>query len=230
MKKYSKDFGNKEFLLNYTNRRWGLTKTTKVGEVMALIRECQPKTFEEWTECYFNNAYTNTKRPIKITKKSLYELGERLYTKLKEIVIPQIKDAIETLTFDDCIDYVYSLTINRTYDGFITEKSVVYDNLAKKFVDITFEESTPELDHAGDIDYIGKINGKAFGLQIKPVTANANLGNYDVSARMEQSFRDFENKYGGKVFIVYSINDKIANEDIYDKIAQEIDRLKNASS
>jgi len=23
MKKYSKDFGNKEFLLNYVNRRWG---------------------------------------------------------------------------------------------------------------------------------------------------------------------------------------------------------------
>lgn len=31
MKKYSKDFGNKEFLLNYVNRRWGLTKTNKVG-------------------------------------------------------------------------------------------------------------------------------------------------------------------------------------------------------
>ena len=85
MKKYSKVFGNKELLLNYTNRRWGLTKTTKVGEVMALIRKCQPKTFEKWTQWYFDNAYTKTKKPIKITEKTLFELGERLYIKLKTL-------------------------------------------------------------------------------------------------------------------------------------------------
>ncbi len=226
MEKHSIDFGNKEFLLNYTNRRWGLTKTSKVGEVMALIRECQPKRYEEWKEWYFGNAYTKTKIPSKISEETLKELGERLYVKLTEIVIPQIKDSIEKLTYEDCIDYVFNLTINRTYDGFITEKSVINDNLAKHFKEVTFEESTPELDHAGDIDYIGKVKTKAFGLQIKPVTANANLGNYDVSARMEQSFRDFEEKFGGKVFIVFSVNDKVANTDVYDKIGQEIERLK----
>lgn len=155
------------------------------------------------------------------------ELGERLYCKLTEIVIPQVKDAIQNLTYEDCIEYIYNLTINRTYDGFITEKSVVHDNLAKHFPDVIFEESDPELDHAGDIDYIGKIEGKAFGLQIKPVTANASLGNYDVSARMEQSFRNFEEQFGGKVFIVYSINDKIENKEVYQKIEIEIKRLKN---
>lgn len=226
MKKYSKDFGNKEFLLNYTNRRWGLTKTTKVGEVMALIRDCQPKSNEEWQEWYFGNAYTKTKKPVKVTQETLKELGERLYSKLTEIVVPQMKGAIKNLTYEDCIQYVYNLTINRTYDGFIIEKSVVNDNLAKHFKDVIFEESDPELDHAGDIDYIGKVGSKAFGLQIKPVTANANLGNYDVTARMEQSFRDFEEKFGGKAFIVYSIKDKIANTDIYEKIDAEIKRLK----
>ncbi len=229
MKKHSKDFGNKEFLLNYTNRRWGLTKTTKVGEVMSLIRECQPKTFEEWENWYFQNAYTKTKARIKITEKTLTELGERLYSKLKEIVIPQIKDAIRNLTYDDCIEYVYNLTIKRTYDGFITEKSVVNDILGKHFTEVLFEESDPKLDHAGDIDYIGKVGKMAFGLQIKPVTANANLGNYDVSARMEQSFKNFEEKFGGKVFTVYSINDKIGNSDIYEKLSKEIERLKKAS-
>ncbi|MCK4661298.1 MAG: MjaI family restriction endonuclease [Bacteroidales bacterium] len=229
MGKYSIDFGNKEFLLNYTNRRWGLTKTTKVGEVMALIRNCQPKTYDEWKKWYFENAYTKTKTPTKVSEATLKELGERLYVKLSEIVIPQIKDAIKNLTYDDCLDYVFNLTINRTYDGFITEKSVINDNLVKRFKNVVFEESNPELDHAGDIDYLGKVNNKAFGLQIKPVTASANLGNYDVSARMEQSFRDFENKYGGKVFIVFSVNDRISNEDVYDKIEQEIERLKKAS-
>ncbi|MBA7603212.1 hypothetical protein ES703_10316 [subsurface metagenome] len=224
--KYSKDFGNKEFILNYVNRRWGLTKTAKVGEVMALIRECQPKTYDDWKVWYFKNAYTKTKNPSKVTEVVLQELGERLYIKLKEIVIPQLKDAIKTLTLQDCLNYVYNLTINRTYDGFLTEKSVVNDNLAKKFKEVSFEESNPELDHAGDIDYIGKVGEKAFGIQIKPVTVNANLGNYDITARMEQSFSNFEEKYGGKVFIIYSINDKIVNEDVYDKIEKEIKRLK----
>jgi hypothetical protein len=82
------------------------------------------------------------------------------------------------------------------------------------------------LDHAGDIDFIGKVGNLAFGLQIKPVTANANLGNYDVSARMQNSFRDFQEKYGGQVFIVYSVDDKIKNKDVYDKIKTEIERLK----
>jgi hypothetical protein len=35
---------------------------------MALIRECQPKTFEEWEQYYFEKAYTKTKVPVKVTK------------------------------------------------------------------------------------------------------------------------------------------------------------------
>ena len=225
-KTYGKDFGSKEFLLNYTNRRWGLTKTNKVGEVMSLIRQCQPKSFEEWHSWYFKNAATNSKQPIKVTKEILTELGERLYSKLNETVIPQITEAIRTLTLEDCVDYIYQLTIYRTYDGYLTEKSVVFDNLAKVFKDVTFEESDPELDHSGDIDFIGRVGDKAFGLQKKPVTVNASLGNYDVSARMQSSFAAFINKYGGQVFIIYSVEEKIRNGDVYDKIAIEIDRLK----
>lgn len=225
-KKYAKDFGNKEFLLNYVNRRWGLTKTSKVGEVMALIRECQPKSYEEWESWYYKNAFTKTKTPTKITPKVLVELGERLYTKLKEIVIPEINDAIRNLNLEDCIDYVKQLTLQRTYDGFLTEKSVVKDNLVHLFPDVQFIESDAELDHAGDVDYLGKVGDKAFGIQIKPVTANANLGNYSVSARMQSSFREFEKQYGGKAFIVFSIEDRIKNVEVVKLIKKEIERLR----
>lgn len=224
--KTSKNFGNKEFLLNYANRRWGLTKTGKVGEVMALIRQCQPKSLQEWEDWYFQNASTRTKNPQPVSRETLRELGERLYSKLVTIVFPQIKDTMHNITRQDCIDYIYNITINRTYDGYETEISVIYDNLAKEFPEVLFEESNPELDHAGDIDYIGKINGKAFGIQIKPITANASLGNYDVTARMEQSFQDFENTYGGRVFIVYSTDGRARNTDVYAMIANEIKRIK----
>lgn len=44
------------------------------------------------------------------------------------------------------------------------EKSVVNDGLAKTFPDVLFEESDPELDHAGDIDYVAKVGTYQFGI------------------------------------------------------------------
>ena len=225
-KKIAKDFGSKEIVLNYANRRWGLTKTKKVGEVMAMIRQCQPRTFQEWQDWYFKNAFTNTKQPIKMTKEILTELGQRLYEKITEIVAPQLREALATLTLQDCIDYIYELTIHRTFDGYLTEKSVVHDTLAKEFPDIVFEETNPDLDHAGDIDFIGKVGNRAFGLQIKPITAHASLGNFSVTARMEQSFRDFEKQFGGKVLIIFSVEDKIKNKEVIGHIRAEITRLE----
>lgn len=225
-KKFAKAFGSKEIILNYANRRRGFTKTNKVGEVMALIRQCQPRTFQEWQDWYFKKAFTNTKHPIKMTREILTELGQRLYEKITEIVAPQLREALATLTLENCIDYVYELTIHRTFDGYLAEKSVVHDTLAKKFPDIVFEETNPDLDHAGDIDFIGKIGNKAFGLQIKPITAQASLGNFSATARMEQSFRDFERQFGGKVFIVYSVEDRIHNKEVIDQIEAEIIRLR----
>lgn len=225
-KRFSLEFGKKEKVLNYACQTYQLSRPSKVGTVMALIRECQPNNFEEWEKWYFENAFTDAKNPIKITKEVLEELGERLYTKIKEVVIPEWTEAFYQLTQQDCIDYIYNLTINRTYDGFIREKSVIEDNLAKKFKEVNFIQSDPELDHAGDIDYLGFLNEKAFGIQIKPVTSRANFGNYSPSERMKASFDDFSEIYGGKVFLVYSIDDKIKNEDVIDEIAAEIERLK----
>jgi len=225
IKKYSKEFGKKEKVLNYACQTYQLSRPNKVGTVMALIRECQPKTIEQWEQWYFEKANTDGKIPTKITKDSLDELGERLYVKIKEIVIPEWTEAFNQLTLQDCIDYIHNLTINRTFDGFMREKSVIEDNLAKTFPIVKFEESDPELDHAGDIDYLGWVGQKAFGIQIKPVTAKANFGNYSATERMKASFSDFTNKFGGHVFVVFSIDDKIKNENVVDQIAIEIKRL-----
>jgi len=226
IKRYSKDFGKKERVLNYTCQTYQLSRPNKVGAVMALIRECQPKSFEEWERWYFENATTEGKTRTKITKEDLFELRERLYQKIKTIVIPEWTEAFNQLTLQDCIDYVYNLTVNRTYDGFLREKSVIWDNLAKRFPSVKFEESDPELDHAGDIDYLGWVGDKAFGIQIKPVTARASFGNYSPSERMKASFDEFTGKYVGKVFIVFSVDDKIANEEVIEQISDEIKRLK----
>jgi len=224
-KKVAKAFGKKEKVLNYTSNTYHLTRPKKVGAVMALIRECQPKTFEEWGKFYFEKAYTKTKKPIKVTKDILSELGKRLYEKITTVVIPEWTEAFSQITLQDCIDYVYEVTVHRTYDGFIREKSVINDNLAKKFPSVRFEESDSELDHAGDIDYIGWVGDKAFGIQIKPITAQSSFGNYSVSERMKASFEEFTEQFGGKVFIVFCEKEKIKNEEVIEQIAEEIKRL-----
>lgn len=226
MKKYSKEFGKKEKVLNYACQTYQLSRPNKVGAVMALIRECQPQTIEEWENWYFANAETAGKNNYKITKESLTELGERLYAKITEVVIPEWQEAFSQLTEQDCIDYIFNLTINRTYDGYIREKSVVYGGLALLFPELTFEESDPELDHAGDIDYIARIGDKAIGIQIKPTTAKANFGNYSPSERMKANFNVFTNQFGGKVFIVFSLDGEIANKDVVEEIRKEVERLK----
>ena len=221
------DFGKKERVLNYACQLYQLSRPNKVGAVMALIRECQPSTFEEWKEWYFENAYTDSKTPIKLSEDSLTELGERLYEKIQTFVIPDWQEVFSQLTLQDCIDYIYNLTINRTYDGYIREKSVVNDGLAKKFTNVIFKESDPELDHAGDIDYVAEVGNYQFGIQIKPVTANANFGGYSLSERMKASFHDFTEQYGGKVFVVYSQKGEIANKEVIDNIREEIERLRH---
>jgi len=229
-KKYAKPFGKKEKVLNYASNTYQLTRPNKVDAVMSLIRECQPKALEEWEQFYFEKAYTKNKEKIKITKEILEELGERLYAKITEVVIPEWTAAFNDLTLQDCKDYIYEVTIVRTYDGFLLEKSVINDGLSKIFPEVEFEESEAELDHAGDIDYIGKVGNKAFGIQIKPITANANFGNYKITERMSSSFKNFEKKYGGKVFVIFSTRtgDKkvIKNKEVIEEIKQEIIRLK----
>lgn len=225
-KRYSMEFGKKERVLNYACQTYQLSRPNKVGAVMALIRECQPQTIQEWEKWYFENAKTDGKNAFKITRESLLELGERLYEKITEVVIPEWEEAFRQLTKQDCIDYIYNLTINRTYDGYLREKSVINDGLAKIFPNLSFEETDPELDHAGDIDYIAKIGDKAIGIQIKPITAKANFGSYSLTERMKASFSDFTDRFGGKVFVVFSLDKEIANKEVIEEIRKEVERLR----
>jgi len=88
-RKYAKSFGAKEKVLNYASNTYQLTRPNKVGAVMSLIRECQPSAFEEWESHYFKKAYTKSNQPVKVTREMLDELGERLYTKITEVVMPE---------------------------------------------------------------------------------------------------------------------------------------------
>jgi len=164
---------------------------------------------------------------LKLKPEILLELGECLHEKIKVTVIPEWQAAFQELTLKDCVDYIRNLAINRTFDGYLHEKSVINDGLVKIFPKVRFVESDTDLDHAADIDYLGFVGQFAFGIQIKPVTVKSNFGNYSPTERMRANFKDFEEKYKGKVFVVYSLYGEIANNEVISQIENEIKIIEN---
>jgi hypothetical protein len=218
-------FQGKEHVLNYTAQRYGLTRPSRVGPVMELIRRCEPQTFKDWEDFYWENAFTKKADTEKVDKELVTDLGKRLFEKIHTVVIPEWQKAFEEITEEDCVEYIVDVTIRRTFNGYFREKSVVYDNLAKVFPQLVFEESYGDLDHAGDIDYIGKVleTNKIIGIQIKPITANIAFGGYSISDRMKKNLNYFEKEYAAKAFVIYSEKEKIVNKDVVDEIRKYLE-------
>ncbi len=166
------------------------------------------------------------------------QLPERQKIKLtkkleKEVIDSKLSDILKSVQAyespQEIIDQEVETVRQELYDRFANETSIVNDVLAKVFPEVIFEECDTDLDHTCDVDYIGKVGTKAFGIQLKPVTANTNFRSFKPSERMQANFESFEEKYGGKVLIIFSTKVKtkkeIQNKDVIAEIAKEIERL-----
>ena len=109
----------------------------------------------------------------------------------------------------------------------IHEKSVVNDVLAKLLPNILFEECKPELDYAGDVDYVAKLGNSQFGIQVKLIKADDNYEGHSRSGWIQASFNEFTEKCGGKVFVVYNRKGEMANTEVIESIRKEISRLQS---
>jgi hypothetical protein len=115
----------RETLLNYGMNRWCLNKASSVGPTSELIRHCSPTSFEEWEKYYFTNAAQKKKFGSRITKEYIEDLGKKLYIKLSEVV----RNELESIQEEECIDYAYNLVLNRTYEGYRSEIDTIYGQL-----------------------------------------------------------------------------------------------------
>ena len=207
----------KEWILNSAINRWGLQKKRMVGAVSDEIRKCSPKTVEEWEIYYYQNVYP---------KEHLIEIGKKLYVKITEVVRAEIYE----ITEEDCINYVINLVINRTFDGYVTEKKTVYEQL-QDILGIKIEPAPDEWDRLFNVDFFIKINEKYIGLQIKPASYPYIPEMINERKNQEVTHKKFTSKYGGKVFYIISVKDgnnkKIYNTEVIDEIKEEIRRLEN---
>lgn len=218
----------KEWILNMATNRWGLNKKDSVGPVSYWIRECSPKTEGEWESFYYKklSEMLNGKGINLSPREYIQDLGQKLYTKITEV----IQAEIEEVTEKDCLQYIYDLVINRTFEGYQTEIKTIYGQL-QQILRVSIQPAPDEWDRLYNVDFYIEINGKYIGLQIKPITYEQTPEIYKWKDWLKKTHNRFETDKGGKVFTVFSIKkgDKkiIYNTEGIEEIKKEIERLKN---
>jgi len=207
----------KEWILNSAMNRFQLNFKRNVGPTSESIRQCAPKTIEEWREYYFKHVRS---------KEHIESLGKKLYVKITEV----IQAEVEEITEQDCIDYMLQLVINRTFDGYMTEIKTIYGQLEKE-LGLKIEPAPDKWDRLYNVDFFIKIRDKFIGIQIKPVNQGIQLSQiFKEKNLQEETHKKFTKAYGGKVFYIYSSKSGdrkvIVNKEVIDEIEQEIERLK----
>ena len=206
----------KEWILNQANMRWGLTKKNKVGPVSELIRKCSPKSLYSWEEYYYKNVYA---------KEHLEELGRRLYVKISEVCQAEI----ESITEEDCINFIVNLVVNRTYDGYQSEIQTIYGQLQDK-LGVKIEPAPDEWDRGYNVDFFIRVKDRYIGIQIKPAGYAYITQIINELEFQKKTHEKFTARYGGKVFYVISIKEGkrkiIYNPEVIEEIRKEIERLK----
>lgn len=205
----------REWILNQANMRWGLTKKNKVGAVSEEIRKCAPKSLEQWGEYYYKNVYP---------KEHLKELGRRLYIKITEVCQAEI----ETITEENCIDFIINLVINRTYDGYQSEIQTIYGQLQQE-LGVKVEPAPDDWDRRYNVDFFIRVRDKYIGLQIKPAGYAYITQIINELEFQKRTHQKFTKNYGGKVFYIISIKQNgkkvIYNSEVIEDIRSEIERL-----
>ncbi len=197
--------------------RFQLNFKRNVGATSESIRKCSPKTLNEWREYYFVNVKS---------KAHIEDLGKKLYVKITEVIQSEVAE----ITEKDCIDYMFQLVIDRTFDGYMTEIQTIYGQL-QHILGVKVEAAPDEWDRLFNVDFYIKINSNYIGLQIKPVNSGIQLPEiHKEYALQAETHAKFTTKFGGKVFYIFSekVNGKkeIANKEIIQEIKNEINRLQ----
>jgi hypothetical protein len=208
----------KEWILNSATNRFQLNFKRNVGAVSEEIRKCSPKNIEQWEEYYFTNVKT---------RQHIEDLGRKLYVKITEVIASEVDHVSE----DDCIQYIFNLVINRTYDGYTTEIKTVYGQLEKE-IGRKIEPAPDEWDRLYNVDFYIKIGGKYIGLQIKPASGVSHIPQiYKEKDLQRKTHEKFTEKFGGKVFYVISMKEGgkkiIQNTEVIKEIQDEIRRLES---
>lgn len=207
----------KEWILNQANMRWQFNRPRNVGKVSEEIRKCEPKSLQNWQDYYYQKVFP---------KEHLEQLGRKLYIKISEVCQAEI----ESITEQDCIDFVINLVINRTFDGYQSEIQTIYGQL-QQTLGVKVEPAPDEWDRGYNVDFFIKIKDKYIGLQIKPAGHAYITQIINELEFQKKTHEKFTAKFRGKVFYIISVKEAgrkiIYNHEVIEEIRKEIERLQN---
>ncbi len=208
----------KEWILNSAMNRFQLNFKRNVGPTSESIRQCEPKTLDEWREYYFSKVRS---------REHIIELGKKLYIKITEVIAAEVED----ITEQDCIDYMLQLVIDRTFDGYMTEIKTVYGQLERE-LGYKVEPAPDNWDRLYNVGFFIQIKQRFIGLQIKPVNQGIQLSQiFKEKGLQQKTHKKFEKEFGGKVFYIFSSKANgrkvIMNPEIIEEIRLEIKRLED---
>lgn len=210
----------KEWILNSAMNRFQLNFSRNVGKVSEEIRKCEPKSQEEWEMYYFENVRSRS---------HIEDLGKRLYIKITEVLSSEIEEVTET----DCVNYMIDMVIKRTFDGYSTEKTTIYEQL-EQYLDVKIKPASDEWDRLYNVDFYIEVNGHFIGLQIKPANGVSHITQiYQERTQQANTHQKFLRLFGGHVFYIISLKENgkkvIQNKEVIEEIKNEMAKLKNAS-
>ncbi|BER91735.1 MjaI family restriction endonuclease [Atrimonas thermophila] len=217
----------REWILNMATNRWGLNRKNSVGPIAQWIRECDPKTPADWEQAYYRKlaVFLKEKDCSLSPQEYLEELGRKLYVKITEV----IQAEIEEVTEEDCTAYIRNLVIERTYNGYVAEIKTVYGKL-QRALNVDIKPAPDEWDRLYNVDFYIQVGKKYIGLQIKPITYQQTPELHRWKQWLAKTHKQFEQKMGGRVFVVFSVtkgNDKeIYNPEVVEEIRKEIENLR----
>lgn len=219
----------KEWILNNATNRWGLNKKKSVGPVAEWIRDAAPESVEAWRKAYLTRLAEWLKsQAINLSPEEYLEsLADKLFVKITEV----IRTEVEEITREDCANYIRDLVIKRTFEGYQREITTIHELLQTQLGGLAITPAPDEWDRLYNVDFYIQVGSHYVGIQIKPVTYKSMPELHRWQAWMENTHRRFREKFGGQVFIVYSIGQgrqkELVNPEVVEGIREEIARLRS---
>ncbi len=213
----------KQIHLNAATNRFQLNQKKAVGDVSVLISMASPYTEKDWEEYYFSHSKS---------RKEVEDLGSRLFTRIQDTILPEIKSISE----QDCKDYIKDLLIKKTFEGRKARYQILYGQLfgetgkSFKFLPNDANEWPKNAEdwriRTFHIDYfhydvdadllIGiKVCPQSMALSSDPTVVQARRG-------IEQTHHEWEQKEAGRFFILYYVGDKDQARIINTEVLLEI--------
>lgn len=217
----------REWLLNAALNRWQFNRPRYVGRLSEAIRQCGPRNLDAWRAYYLSDIKPESPMLGGNMDEHLDEVGTRMYAKISE----QLADEITSVTVEECQTYVREVMIDRTFQGYETERITIYEQL-QDLAGIAFQSAPDERDRLYNVDFYYQVGMHCLGIQVNPITYKTSPQLDGWRARMKESHERFRRDHGGNVFIVFSAQvekkKSIQNPEVIGDIQAEVERLKRA--